>query len=70
VQINQLAGQMLLASPSLQDAHFKDAVILVCHYDQEGGMGLIINRPRKIVERSRYRGEKPSSHSLTPRLIQ
>jgi len=48
VQINQLAGQMLLASPSLQDAHFKDAVILVCHYDQEGGMGLIINRPRKI----------------------
>jgi len=24
----------------------------------------------QIVERSRYRGEKPSPHSLTPRLIQ
>lgn len=46
--VDRLAGQILLASPSLHDASFKDAVILICHYDQEGGMGLIINRPKKI----------------------
>ncbi len=48
MQINQLAGQILLASPSLQDPVFRDAVILVCHHDDEGCMGLIINRPRNI----------------------
>jgi len=49
VQINQLAGQILLASPSLQDPIFRDAVILVCHHDDEGCMGLMINRPREIA---------------------
>ena len=48
MQINQLAGQILLASPSLHDPDFKDAVILVCHHDDEGCMGLMINRPRSI----------------------
>jgi len=48
VQINQLAGQVLLASPSLQDATFKDAVVVLCHHDDEGCMGLIINRPKSI----------------------
>ncbi len=48
MQINQLAGQILLASPSLQDPSFRDAVVLVCHHDDDGCMGLIINRPRAI----------------------
>ena len=48
MQINQLAGQILLATPSLQDPDFKDAVILVCHHDDDGCMGLIINRPQEI----------------------
>jgi len=48
MQINQLAGQILLASPSLQDPVFRDAVILVCHHDDEGCMGLMINRPRGV----------------------
>jgi len=48
VQINQLAGQLLLASPSLLGSEFKDAVILICHHDDDGCMGLMINRPRNI----------------------
>jgi len=48
MQINQLAGQLLLAMPSLQDPNFKDAVILICHHDENGCMGLIINQPRQI----------------------
>ena len=48
MQINQLSGQILLASPSLQDDHFRNAVVLLCHHDDEGCMGLIINRPREI----------------------
>jgi putative transcriptional regulator len=48
MQINQLAGQLLLATPSLQDPNFKDAVVLICHHDEDGCMGLIINQPRQI----------------------
>ena len=48
MQINQLSGQLLLATPSLQDPNFKDAVILICHHDEDGCMGLIINHPRQI----------------------
>jgi len=48
VQINQLAGQILLASPTLDDPNFRDAVVLICHHNSEGCMGLIINRPRQI----------------------
>ncbi|MBL4775365.1 MAG: YqgE/AlgH family protein [Mariprofundus sp.] len=48
MQINQLVGQLLLASPSLLDPTFKDAVVLICHHDDDGCMGLMINRPREI----------------------
>ncbi len=47
-QLNKLAGQLLLASPTLLDPGFKDAVVLICHHDDEGCMGLMINRPRSI----------------------
>ena len=49
MQINELAGQLLLATPSLHDPSFADTVVLVCHHDSEGGMGLIINRPQQIT---------------------
>lgn len=48
MQINQLAGQLLLATPSLKDPNFRDAVVLICHHDEDGCMGLIINHPRQI----------------------
>jgi len=48
VQITQLTGQLLLATPSLQDPNFKDTVVLICHHDDDGCMGLIINRPQNI----------------------
>ncbi|MDQ6968927.1 MAG: YqgE/AlgH family protein [Mariprofundus sp.] len=48
MQLSQLTGQLLLASPSLLEPGFKNAVILICHHDDKGCMGLIINRPRDI----------------------
>ncbi|MDX8396637.1 MAG: YqgE/AlgH family protein [Mariprofundaceae bacterium] len=48
MMMQSLSGQLLLATPSLQDRQFKDSVILVCHHDEEGCMGLIINRPQEI----------------------
>jgi putative transcriptional regulator len=46
--LNDLTGQLLLATPSLQDRQFKDSVVLLCHHQDDGSMGLIINRPQSI----------------------
>jgi len=45
---DELKGNLLLAMPSLQERQFKDSVVLLCHHDAEGSMGLIINRPQDI----------------------
>jgi putative transcriptional regulator len=40
-----LAGQLLLASPSLRDPHFRRTVILMSAHDGEGAFGTVLNRP-------------------------
>ncbi len=44
-----LTGQALLATPSLTDPNFRDSVVLICHHDEQGAMGLIVNRPRELA---------------------
>jgi putative transcriptional regulator len=40
-----LSGQLLLASPALQDPNFKRAVVLIGAHSDEGAMGVVLNRP-------------------------
>ncbi|WP_213990665.1 YqgE/AlgH family protein [Sodalis sp. dw_96] len=40
-----LQHHFLIAMPSLQDPLFKRSVIYVCEHNDEGAMGLIINKP-------------------------
>jgi putative transcriptional regulator len=40
-----LAGQLLLASPSLRDPNFRRAVILMSAHDGDGALGAVLNRP-------------------------
>jgi len=51
MMLNDLNGKLLLATPSLQERQFKDSVILLCHHDDDGAMGLIVNRPQEITIR-------------------
>lgn len=39
-----LAGQLLIAMPTMQDLRFARTVIYVCAHNAEGAMGLVINR--------------------------
>jgi putative transcriptional regulator len=39
-----LAGQLLVATPELDDPNFRDTVVYVVHHDRSGAMGLVINR--------------------------
>jgi putative transcriptional regulator len=44
-----LAGQLLLASPALQDPNFTRTVVLVSLHSDEGAMGLVLNRPSSVT---------------------
>lgn len=40
-----LAGQFLVAAPEMPDPRFAHAVILMLEHDDEGALGLIVNKP-------------------------
>ncbi|HEY7932584.1 MAG TPA: YqgE/AlgH family protein [Solirubrobacteraceae bacterium] len=44
-----LAGQLLLASPKLRDPNFARAVVLIGAHNQEGAMGVVLNRPSETT---------------------
>lgn len=40
-----LQHHFLIAMPSLQDPFFKRSVVYICEHNEEGAMGLIVNKP-------------------------
>jgi putative transcriptional regulator len=44
-----LAGQLLVAAPSMGDPRFAQAVILMARHDKNGAFGIVINKP--VAER-------------------
>jgi putative transcriptional regulator len=42
------AGMLLLASPELLDPNFVDTVVLILDADEDGAMGVVINRPSPV----------------------
>ena len=42
------AGMLLLASPELLDPNFVDAVVLLLDADEDGAMGVVLNRPSPV----------------------
>ena len=43
-----LTNQLLIAMPSLADANFAQTVTLVCEHNDQGAMGIVINRPSSM----------------------
>ena len=48
--VTSLAGQLLVAAPTIGDPRFAHTVILMVRHDKEGAFGIVINRP--VGERS------------------
>jgi putative transcriptional regulator len=46
-----LAGQLLLASPSLRDPNFMRTVVLIGVHGEDGAMGVVLNRPSTVTVR-------------------
>lgn len=40
-----LASQLLIAMPGMQDPNFNSTVTLICEHNDEGALGIVINRP-------------------------
>jgi putative transcriptional regulator len=51
-----LAGQLLVATPSMGDPRFAQTVILMARHDKNGAFGIVINKPL---------GERPLASLLT-----
>lgn len=43
-----LTGRLLVATPHLIDPNFVRTVVLICRHDDEGALGLVLNRPTDI----------------------
>ena len=43
-----LTHQFLIAMPTLADPNFHRTVTYMCHHDEEGAMGIVINRPLEL----------------------
>ncbi|SKA13462.1 YqgE/AlgH family protein [Novilysobacter spongiicola] len=44
-----LSNQLLIALPSLAETGFSRSVALVCQHDEDGAMGIIVNRPSEYT---------------------
>ena len=44
-----LDGQMLIATPAMQDERFARSVIYVCAHSSEGAMGIVVNQPARNI---------------------
>jgi len=49
-----LTGHFLIAMPTMQDPYFEKSVTLICTHNQDGAMGIIINRPTDMTIESLY----------------
>ena len=43
--VTDLTGKLLIAMPDIGDPRFDRSVILMCAHGEDGGMGLIVNKP-------------------------
>ena len=43
--MDSLRGQLLIAPPHLTDPNFSKTVVLIVQHDEDGALGLVLNRP-------------------------
>lgn len=46
--VSSLTNQLLIAMPGMQDPSFSSTVTLICEHNDDGALGIIINRPLNL----------------------
>jgi putative transcriptional regulator len=49
IQPTPLSNQLLIALPTMPDARFTRSVMLICQHDDDGAMGIVVNRPSEYT---------------------
>jgi putative transcriptional regulator len=49
VGVDSLRGKLLIAAPMLGDGNFSRTVVLIAAHDDNGALGLVLNRPSELV---------------------
>jgi putative transcriptional regulator len=47
-EVSSLTGRLLVATPKLADPNFDRAVVLLLDHDEEGSLGVVLNRPTPV----------------------
>ncbi|WP_030680685.1 YqgE/AlgH family protein [Streptomyces sp. NRRL B-1347] len=47
-EVSSLTGRLLVATPTLSDPNFDRAVVLLLDHDEEGSLGVVLNRPTPV----------------------
>ncbi|NGN66313.1 YqgE/AlgH family protein [Streptomyces sp. A7024] len=47
-EVSSLTGRLLVATPSLADPNFERSVVLLLDHDDEGSLGVVLNRPTPV----------------------
>ncbi|MFF1459918.1 YqgE/AlgH family protein [Streptomyces sp. NPDC058330] len=47
-EVSSLTGRLLVAAPALSDPNFDRAVVLLLDHDEEGSLGVVLNRPTPV----------------------
>ncbi|WP_406861203.1 YqgE/AlgH family protein [Streptomyces sp. HUAS MG47] len=48
-EVSSLTGRLLVATPALTDPNFDRAVVLLLDHDDEGSLGVVLNRPTPVT---------------------
>ncbi len=46
--MDPLSGSLLIAGPGLWDPNFRRTVVLIGHHDEDGAVGIVLNRPTEL----------------------
>ena len=63
-----LAGQLLVATREMSDPRFRQTVILMAQHNEDGALGVVINRPLQELPLAKlpvWLREKPSSNPVS-----
>jgi putative transcriptional regulator len=47
-EVSSLSGRLIVATPALADPNFDRAVVLLLDHDEEGTLGVVLNRPTLV----------------------
>jgi len=63
-----LTSHLLIAMPGMDDHNFSQTINLICWHDEDGAMGLVLNRPSSLMVKDLF-SERPNKDSSLSSMV-